>query len=77
MIVGLAGTVIVGGLIPYTGLPILTFALFGIFFVVATPIIASLPMIGGVLRDTTGTAMERGTCLCIEGGARLGQGGES
>jgi hypothetical protein len=56
MIVGLTGTVIVGGLIPYTGLPILTFALLGIFFVVATPVIASLPVIGGVLRDTTGTA---------------------
>ena len=73
---------IVGGFIPYTGLPILTFALFGICCAVATPVVASLPaevlepenrgpglgiyyiwyyagsaflpVIGGLLRDTTG-----------------------
>jgi MFS family permease len=43
MITGLIASVIFGLLIPYVGVPFLTFALFGIAFAIATPAIASLP----------------------------------
>jgi len=43
MVGGLAGTVLVGALIPFTSMPYATFALFGIAFALATPVIASLP----------------------------------
>ena len=42
MVLGLLGTVIVGGMIPYTSLPMVTFALFGIALAVAVPVLASL-----------------------------------
>ena len=81
---GLTGTIIIGGLIPYTNLPFVTFSLFGIFYAVSAPIVASmpaevlspanrgpgfgiyyiwyyagsafLPVVGGYLKDITGTA---------------------
>jgi predicted MFS family arabinose efflux permease len=43
MIIGLIGSVIFGLVIPFVGIPLLTFALFGICFAIATPAIASLP----------------------------------
>src|SRR5262249_39176211 len=43
MVGGLAVSAVVGALIPYMPSPLLTFALFGIAFAAATPIIASLP----------------------------------
>ena len=43
MLTGLTGTVIVGALIPYTSIPLITFAMFGIAFAVAAPVIGSLP----------------------------------
>jgi predicted MFS family arabinose efflux permease len=84
MIVGLSGSVIAGLAMPFVGAAFLTFALFGIAFAIATPVIATLPAeilrpenrargfgvyyiwyyagsallapVGGMLRDTTGTA---------------------
>ncbi len=84
MFTGLAGTVVVGGLILYTDMPHLTFALFGILMAVCVPVLASLPaevlrpetrgpglgiyyvwyfagsaflpVVGGYLKDITGTA---------------------
>jgi MFS family permease len=43
MVGGLAVSAVVGALIPFMPSPLLTFALFGIAFAAATPIIASLP----------------------------------
>ena len=43
MTVGLIGSVTFGLIIPFVGVPYLTFALFGIAFAIATPAIASLP----------------------------------
>ena len=84
MFTGLIGTVIVGGLIPYTNAPFVTFLLFGVFYAVCAPVVASLPaevlspgnrgpgfgvyyicyfagsavlpVVGGYLKDVTGTA---------------------
>src|SRR5262249_30357848 len=42
MVAGLVGTVVFGLLIPALGAPYLTFALFGIAFALATPVIATL-----------------------------------
>ena len=43
-VTGMAITVIIGVLIPYTALPLLTFAMFGIAYAIAVPIIAALPV---------------------------------
>ena len=43
MIIGLIGSVIIALVIPFVGVPSLTFGLFGIAFAIATPAIASLP----------------------------------
>ena len=43
MVAGLGATVIVGALIPYTSIPLVTFAVFGIAFAIAAPVIGSLP----------------------------------
>ncbi len=43
MFSGLTGTVIIGGLIPLTGATPVTFLLFGIFYAVSAPVVASLP----------------------------------
>jgi MFS family permease len=43
MVLGMVGTVIVGTLIPYTSIPLVTFAVFGIAFAIAVPVIGSLP----------------------------------
>lgn len=40
---GLAVCVIIGALIPYTSMPSVTFALFGIAFAIAVPVVSSLP----------------------------------
>ena len=84
MFTGLAGAVVVGGLILYTDMPYLTFPLFGILFAVCVPVVASLPVevlrpetrgpglgiyyvwyfagsaflpvVGGYMKDITGTA---------------------
>ena len=84
MFTGLIGTVIVGGLIPYTDVPYVTFTLFGILYAASAPVVASLPaevlrpetrgpgfgiyylwyfagsaflpVVGGYLKDITGTA---------------------
>jgi predicted MFS family arabinose efflux permease len=51
MFTGLAGTVVVGGLILYTDVPFVTFALFGIFYAICVPVVAALP--AEVLRPET------------------------
>ena len=51
MFAGLAGTIMVGGLILYTDMPFVSFALFGILFGVCVPIVATLPV--EVLRPQT------------------------
>jgi predicted MFS family arabinose efflux permease len=84
MFSGLIGTIIIGGLIPYTNVPFVTFLLFGILYAVSAPVVASLPVevlnpgnrgpgfgiyyiwyyagsallpvVGGYLKDITGTA---------------------
>jgi MFS family permease len=84
MFTGLAGTVVVGALIPFTDVPFVTFTLFGIFYAASAPVVASLPaqvlrpetrgpgfgiyyiwyfagsaflpVVGGYLKDITGTA---------------------
>ncbi len=84
MFTGLTGAIIIGGLIPFTNVPFVTFMLFGIFYAVSAPIVASLPaevlspgnrgpgfgiyyiwyyagsaflpIVGGYLKDVTGTA---------------------
>lgn len=43
MFSGLIGAIIVGGLIPYTNVPLVTFLLFGILYAVSAPVVASLP----------------------------------
>jgi hypothetical protein len=43
MVLGLVGTVVVGGLIPYTSFPLVTFAAFGVAYAIAVPVIGSLP----------------------------------
>ncbi len=40
---GLVVTVIVGAAIPFTSIPIVTFAVFGLFFALAAPVVGSLP----------------------------------
>lgn len=84
MFTGLAGTVVVGALIPFTDVPFVTFTLFGILYAASAPVVASLPaqvlrpetrgpgfgiyyiwyfagsallpVVGGYLKDITGTA---------------------
>ena len=84
MFTGLAGAVVVGGLILYTDVPFVTFALFGILYAACVPVVASLPVevlrpetrgpglgiyyiwyfagsaflpvVGGYMKDITGTA---------------------
>ena len=84
MVAGLGSTVVIGALIPYVGMPMVMFALFGIACAVATPALSALPaevlrpenratglgiyfvwyfvgsafipMLGGYVRDLTGTA---------------------
>lgn len=51
MFTGLAGTVIVGGLILYTDAPFVTFALFGMLYAACVPVVVSLPV--EVLRPET------------------------
>lgn len=79
------GTVVAGGLIPYTDVPFLAFLLFGILYAVSVPIVAALPtevlspenrgpglgiyyiwyyagsaflpVVGGYLKDMTGSAV--------------------
>ena len=41
--VGYVATVIIGALIPYTTVPLLTFTLFGIFYAAAAPVLGALP----------------------------------
>jgi MFS family permease len=43
MVLGLVGTVVVGGLIPYTSFPLVAFAAFGVAYAIAVPVIGSLP----------------------------------
>jgi predicted MFS family arabinose efflux permease len=43
MVIGLAVTVIVGAAIPFTSIPLVTFALFGFFYALAAPVVGSLP----------------------------------
>ncbi len=84
MFTGLVGAIIIGGLIPYTNAPFVTFLLFGIFYAISAPVVASLPaevlspgnrgpgfgiyyiwyyagsaflpVVGGYLKDISGTA---------------------
>lgn len=84
MVLGLAGAIIVGGSIPYTNAPLVTFLIFGAFYAFSAPVVASLPaevlrpenrgpgfgiyyvwyfagsaflpVVGGYLKDVTGTA---------------------
>ena len=37
------GSIIIGGLIPYTNVPLVTFSLFGILYAVSAPVVGSLP----------------------------------
>lgn len=43
MFTGLIGTIIVGGLMPFTDLALVTFLLFGVCYAVSAPVVASLP----------------------------------
>ena len=56
MFMGLAGTVVVGGLILYTDAPLVTFARFGVLYAAGVPFVAALPVVGGYFKDIIGTA---------------------
>jgi predicted MFS family arabinose efflux permease len=84
MFAGLTAAILSGGLIPYTNVPFVTLSLFGIFYAISVPIVASMPaevlspanrgpglgiyyiwyyagsaffpIVGGHLKDATGTA---------------------
>lgn len=43
MAVGVGGSAIVGALIPYAGTPVVTFALFGLLYAAAAPVLGALP----------------------------------
>jgi MFS family permease len=43
MFIGLIGATVVGGLIPYTDIPFVTFFLFGLLYAAAAPVVAALP----------------------------------
>ena len=43
MFTGLIGATVIGGLIPYTDVPFVTFLLFGILYAVSAPVVAALP----------------------------------
>ncbi len=68
-VTGMAITVIIGVLIPYTALPLLTFAMFGIAYAIAVPIIAALPVGGAETGEPRSRARRllhlvlRGLCL--------------